>query len=98
MSSAIQFDPIRLPREAEELRLEVRDFLAQEIANGGFDPHRTIMKSGFDREFSKRVGARGWIGMTWPKKYGGHEKFSREIRRYRRIQKPKCSCDIPFYC
>ena len=74
MSQAIQFDPIRLPREAEELRLEVRDFLAEEIANGGFDPHRTIMKSGFDREFSKRVGARGWIGMTWPKKYGGHER------------------------
>ena len=48
MSQAIQFDPIRLPREAEELRLEVRDFLAEEIANGGFDPHRTIMKSGVD--------------------------------------------------
>jgi len=29
---------------------------------------------GFDREFSRRVGARGWIGMTWPKKYGGHER------------------------
>ena len=39
MSQAIQFDPIRLPREAEELRVEVRDFLAEEIANGGFDPH-----------------------------------------------------------
>ena len=48
MSQAIQFDPIRLPEEAEELRLEVRTFLAQEIANGGFDPHSTIMKSGFD--------------------------------------------------
>ena len=29
---------------------------------------------GFDREFSRRVGAKGWIGMTWPKKYGGHER------------------------
>ena len=79
MSQAIQFDPIRLPREAEELRLEVRDFLAQEIASGGFDPHRTIMKSGFDREFSKRVGARGWIGMTWPKNMVAmREVFSRD--------------------
>ncbi|MBM85609.1 MAG: acyl-CoA dehydrogenase [Rhodospirillaceae bacterium] len=74
MSQAINFDPIRLPPEAEELRLEVRAFLAEEITNGGFDPTATIMKSGFDREFSKRVGAKGWIGMTWPKKYGGQER------------------------
>ena len=30
--------------------------------------------SGFNPEFSKALGARGWIGMTWPKKYGGHER------------------------
>ena len=36
MSQAIQFDPIRLPEEAEELRLEVRKFLTEEIVNGGF--------------------------------------------------------------
>ena len=74
MSQAIQFDPIRLPPEAEELRIEVRAFLAEEIANGGFDPQTTILKSAFDREFSKRVGAKGWIGMTWPKQYGGQER------------------------
>ena len=74
MSSTIHFDPIRLPAEAEELRLEVRDFLDEEIANGGFDPHATVMKSGFDRAFSRRVGARGWIGMTWPRRYGGQER------------------------
>src|SRR5262249_41824840 len=27
-----------------------------------------------DAGFSRRVGARGWIGMTWPKKYGGRER------------------------
>ena len=32
MSQSINFDPIRLPPEAEELRLEVREFLAEEIA------------------------------------------------------------------
>jgi acyl-CoA dehydrogenase len=74
MSQAIQFDPIRLPPEAEELRIEVRAFLAEELANGGFDPRSTILTSAFDREFSKRVGAKGWIGMTWPKKYGGQER------------------------
>ncbi|MBL6598194.1 MAG: acyl-CoA dehydrogenase family protein [Alphaproteobacteria bacterium] len=74
MSQAIQFDPIRLPPEAEELRIEVRAFLAEELANGGFDPRSTILTSAFDKEFSKRVGAKGWIGMTWPKKYGGQER------------------------
>jgi alkylation response protein AidB-like acyl-CoA dehydrogenase len=29
---------------------------------------------GWDPEFSRAVGARGWIGMTWPKRYGGHER------------------------
>src|SRR5260221_13373258 len=30
--------------------------------------------SGSSRNFSRKLGARGWIGMTWPKKYGGHER------------------------
>ena len=25
-------------------------------------------------EFSRALGARGWIGMTWPKQYGGRER------------------------
>src|SRR5262249_18029631 len=28
----------------------------------------------FSPEFSRKVGARGWIGMTWPRRYGGHER------------------------
>ncbi|MEA2624732.1 MAG: hypothetical protein QOD06_777 [Candidatus Binatota bacterium] len=28
---------------------------------------------GFSREFSRALGARGWIGYTWPKRYGGGE-------------------------
>ncbi len=30
--------------------------------------------SGFSPEFSRRMGAAGWIGMTWPKAYGGGER------------------------
>src|SRR5258707_14918996 len=74
MTAALRFDPIRLPPECETLRKEVRSFLADEIAAGTFDPHSP---QGGDNDvpgFSKRVGQRGWIGMTWPKKYGGHER------------------------
>jgi len=74
MSRQLQFDQIRLPPECDALRQQVRAFLADEIANGTFDPHRPGHGDSHDRAFSKRIGARGWIGMTWPKKYGGHER------------------------
>lgn len=74
MSQPIHFDPVRLPPEAQELRKEVRAFLAEEIAAGTFDPQSMGAGDRFNREFSKRVGERGWIGLTWPKKYGGHER------------------------
>src|SRR5207302_10440092 len=61
------------PPEAESLRAEVRDFLRKEFS-GAAPVKRAKSWGGFDREFSRRVGARGWIGMTWPKAYGGHER------------------------
>jgi acyl-CoA dehydrogenase len=70
----LRFDPIRLPPACEDLRQEVRAFLAAEIAAGTFDPDRAMHGDTHNPEFSRRVGAKGWIGMTWPKKYGGQEK------------------------
>jgi len=74
MSTALRFDPIRLPPECETLRQQVRAFLADEIAAGTFDPRKPQREDSDAPDFSRRVGARGWIGMTWPKKYGGHER------------------------
>jgi alkylation response protein AidB-like acyl-CoA dehydrogenase len=74
MTAQLEFDPIRLPPECEALRREVRAFLADEIAAGTFDPDRPMHGDMHNAEFSKRVGAKGWIGLTWPKKYGGHER------------------------
>jgi alkylation response protein AidB-like acyl-CoA dehydrogenase len=74
MSTELRFDPIRLPPECETLRREVRAFIAEEVAAGTFDPTRVGHGEGQSPEFSRRVGAKGWIGMTWPKKYGGHER------------------------
>ena len=28
--------------------------------------------------FSKKIGAKGWLGMSFPKKYGGHERTALE--------------------
>ena len=74
MTAALRFDPIRLPPECVKLRQEVRAFLAEEIAAGTFDPHKPTREDTAAPAFSRRVGERGWLGMTWPKKYGGHER------------------------
>ncbi|HUS54614.1 MAG TPA: acyl-CoA dehydrogenase family protein [Thermohalobaculum sp.] len=74
MQTAINFDPMRLPPETAELRAEVRAFLADEVARGTFDPNAGLKNPGYDRDFSMRVGAQGWIGMTWPRQYGGAER------------------------
>jgi acyl-CoA dehydrogenase len=78
MSTTFRFDPVELPPKAREVRDEVRAFLAAEIAAGTFAPEGR--RGGFSREFSRKVGARGWIGMTWPKQYGGHERS--QLERY----------------
>jgi alkylation response protein AidB-like acyl-CoA dehydrogenase len=67
------FAPYRLPQEAEVLRGEVRAFLHQTLG-GMAAAERARSWSGYDPEFSRALGARGWLGMTWPKAYGGHEK------------------------
>src|SRR5215475_2972342 len=74
MTSALSFDAIRLPPECERLRTEVRAFLQQEIATGSDNSQAPGNDHGFSPEFSRKVGAKGWIGMTWPKRYGGHER------------------------
>lgn len=68
MTAALRFDPIRSPPECEKLRKEVAGCLADEIA--AFNSSiRTSPTAKIDAlEFSCRVGAKGWLGMTWPKK------------------------------
>ncbi len=80
MQTAIRFDPMRLPPATAELRKEVRAFLAEEAARGTFDPAIGLRNPSYDREFSMRVGARGWIGMTWPRHYGGAGRS--QLERY----------------
>lgn len=74
-----RFDSVQLPPEAERLRVEVRAFLAEQEKAGHFEPLKNSWSS-FDPEFSRRCGEQGYIGMTWPKRYGGHERS--ELERY----------------
>lgn len=80
MSAALAFPACALPAEAEALRPRVREFLAEALA--GYSP-AALAKSwlGFDLEFTKKVAQQGWIGMTWPRRYGGSERtaFDRHV-------------------
>lgn len=77
MSSLLRFDPVQLPPETEQLRAEVRAFIAAEVVEGSLASWAESDTS-FNPAFSKKLGARGWIGMTWPKTYGGHERSALE--------------------
>ncbi len=75
--SAFSFPPPPPSPQAEALREEVRDFLKTALAD-----RKPVEKAeswtGLDPAFSQAMGARGWIGMTWPKHYGGHERTALE--------------------
>ncbi len=55
----------------------MRDFLATELRDRT-PQQRAESWSGHDRAFSRKMGERGWLGMMWPKQYGGHERTALE--------------------
>lgn len=78
MSSPLTLAPAPPSEAAEEVRAQVREFLAEELAAGTFTTHVDTWLSGVDPAFSRKLGQRSWLGMTWPKRYGGHERSAME--------------------
>lgn len=70
---ALRLELPTLPAAAEELRHDVRAFIAEERASGRLPPPERI-GLGFCAETTARIAARGWIGLTWPREYGGGER------------------------
>lgn len=70
--SAINIEPCMLDSSCEQLRSQVRSFLNQALA-GMTSVQRARSWMAFDANFSRKLGAAGWIGVTWPKRYGGPE-------------------------
>jgi hypothetical protein len=73
----LSFPPPHSSAHDETLRDEVRAFLAHELADRT-PLERAHSWDGIDVDFSRRLGRQGWIGMTWPKVYGGHERSAFE--------------------
>ena len=72
-----RFEPVIMPPGAQNLRIEVRAFLADERNRGSFAPTVGAMTAS-DAAFSAKCGERGYLGMTWPKQYGGDERSALE--------------------
>jgi alkylation response protein AidB-like acyl-CoA dehydrogenase len=64
----------KLTRAQEAFREEIRGFLGSELAA---EPRRVREDGwvvGFSRTFSEKLGQRGWVGLTWPREYGGQAR------------------------
>jgi alkylation response protein AidB-like acyl-CoA dehydrogenase len=69
--------PFECPFDLTALRAEVRDFLRRHMQQA--DPLRGLNCWAVpDPGFSRALAAAGYIGMTWPKRYGGHERHPLE--------------------
>jgi len=60
------------PHALDDLRAEVRDFLAEQRAAGKISRGVDSWLTGWDEDFTRALADRGWLGMTVPTEYGGH--------------------------
>lgn len=68
------------PADTDEvlaLRDEFRAFLTVQLKDRT-PRQRSDNWYGYDRAFSRAMGQAGYLGMTWPKQYGGHERSAFE--------------------
>jgi alkylation response protein AidB-like acyl-CoA dehydrogenase len=73
----ITFQPVELSAAELQLREDVIAFLKAELPRGSFRPGLG-MNAANDHEFSRKLGARGWLGMALPVAYGGHARSAVE--------------------
>lgn len=66
-------EPVLPAFDEAALRDEVRAFVHEETARGTIKPGRQTWTT-WSREFSLRCAEAGYIAMTWPRAYGGHER------------------------
>lgn len=66
------------PHELDELRVQVRQFIAEQQQGGRIGRYADSWLTGWDEDFSRALAARGWLGMTVPVEYGGHGRSHQE--------------------
>lgn len=64
------FTYTRFTAAEEELKADVREFLRAELPTGSYRPCLG-MSADHDAAFTKKMAAKGWVGMSVPTRYGG---------------------------
>src|SRR3984957_11075035 len=72
--AGVRFGWTELTPAELSLQAEVRAFLAAELGSDAGRRPGLGMNGAASREFSRKLGARGWLGMALPKRYGGAER------------------------
>src|SRR3984957_6394722 len=72
--AGVRFGWTELTPAELSLQAEVRAFLAAELGSDAGRRPGLGMNGAASREFSKKLGARGWLGMALPRRYGGAER------------------------
>jgi alkylation response protein AidB-like acyl-CoA dehydrogenase len=67
------FTLAELPASDEDLRPQIRSLIERCTASMTLD-QRARSWQGFDAQFSRALGAAGFIGLTLPRKYGGQDR------------------------
>ncbi len=67
-----QIHHFAVPGDAQQLRGDVRAFLSANQPASNIEDRANCWAIS-DMAFSRSMGAAGYIGMIWPKKYGGHD-------------------------
>ena len=75
----MRLEPTELTEDEQALREEVRAFLAARLPAGSY-LLGLGMAGDVDPQFSRDLGARGWLGMALPKEYGGGGRSAVNLR------------------
>ena len=76
--SKFNFPSIKETNDLSNLRKEVRNFITKSLNHKDFEPSADAWVFSASPEFSKKLGSMGWLGMSFPKKYGGNERTALE--------------------
>jgi len=96
----VQVPEFNLGEAGNKFRLEVREWLAKHWPPERAKAYRASDKThrDFDRDFALEMGKTGWIGLAWPKKFGGMERSPFEllafIEEMNRAEAPRVGAPI----
>jgi len=72
--TTLPFMDLTYPEEAESFRVEIREWLEENLPSGWFDPGFTMSQeehAAFNQTWTETLFKGGWICAGWPEEYGG---------------------------